>query len=175
MVTVNRSAVASLVANAFSPTALGAAVASAVATCPEPVDCKMSDFIACLRAACMSSVSGSPFIKMATAALTSPPIPPAVAAPLAKMPAPIPAPPKLAPPPPPKAPAAAGAPGAAGAPAPAGPAAYSTGGFTYPGVGAAPISPFGGVFPTSAYASSFMALPAAFEYPGMSPALTGAA
>lgn len=177
MVTVNRTVVAALVVNAFSPPALGAAVATAVATCPEPVDLKMSDFITCLRAACMSSVSGSPFIKMASAALTSPPIPPAIAAPLAaplaKKPAPIPAPPKVAPPAPPKAAAPAAAPGAAAAPA--GSTAYSAGGFAYPGVGAAPISPFGGVFPTSAYASSFMALPAAFEYPGMSPALTGAA
>lgn len=169
MVTVNRTAVAATVATAFSTSALGSVVASAVASCPEPVDCKMSDFITCLKTACMNNVAGTPFIQMAKTALTAAPIPPPIAAPLtatlAKKPVAAPA----------VAPAAVPAASSPGAPGAAGPSSYSTGGFTYPGVGSAPISPFGGVFPTSTYASSFMALPAAFEYPGMSPALTGAA
>ncbi|XP_047489679.1 uncharacterized protein LOC125039596 [Penaeus chinensis] len=71
MMTLNRTAVAASVASAFSTPAMGAAVASAVASCPEPVDYKITDFVTCLKTACMNSVSVSPFMQMATASFQS--------------------------------------------------------------------------------------------------------
>ncbi|XP_042860209.1 uncharacterized protein LOC122246027 [Penaeus japonicus] len=71
MMTLNRTAIHAAVASAFSTPGLGAAVASAVASCPEPVDYKITDFITCLRTACMENVSVSPMMKMASASVTN--------------------------------------------------------------------------------------------------------
>ncbi|XP_063592596.1 uncharacterized protein LOC134769789 [Penaeus indicus] len=62
---LNRTAVAASFSAAFSDPGLAAAVASAVASCPEPVDYKISDFITCLRTACMNNAVVSPFVQTA--------------------------------------------------------------------------------------------------------------
>ncbi|XP_047489677.1 lysine-rich arabinogalactan protein 19-like [Penaeus chinensis] len=69
--TLNRTAVAASISTAFSIPAVAAAVASAVASCPEPVDYKISDFITCLRTACMNNVVVSPFVPMAASPVQS--------------------------------------------------------------------------------------------------------
>ncbi|XP_047489676.1 uncharacterized protein LOC125039592 [Penaeus chinensis] len=66
MMTLNRTVIAASMSSAFSTPALGAAVASAVASCPEPVDYKITDFVTCLRTACMVNVSATSLMKMAT-------------------------------------------------------------------------------------------------------------
>ncbi|XP_063592466.1 uncharacterized protein LOC134769656 [Penaeus indicus] len=66
MMTLNRTAVAASLSSAFRTPALGAAVASAITSCPEPVDYKITDFITCLRSACMDKVSAASLMKMAT-------------------------------------------------------------------------------------------------------------
>ncbi|XP_037791392.1 uncharacterized protein LOC119586740 [Penaeus monodon] len=66
MMTLNRTAIAASLSSAFSHPALGAAVASAVASCPEPVDYKITDFITCLRSACMNSASATSLLKTAS-------------------------------------------------------------------------------------------------------------
>lgn len=71
MMTLNRTAIAASVASAFSSPALGAAVSFAVAACPEPVDYKVTDFVTCLKTACMNSVSVSPFMQMAKTSFQS--------------------------------------------------------------------------------------------------------
>nr|XP_027213893.1 uncharacterized protein LOC113806961 [Penaeus vannamei] len=71
MMTLNRTAIAASVASAFSTPALGAAVSFAVAACPEPVDYKVTDFVTCLKTACMNSVSVSPFMQMAKTSFQS--------------------------------------------------------------------------------------------------------
>ncbi|XP_042860208.1 uncharacterized protein LOC122246026 [Penaeus japonicus] len=83
MMTLNRTAVTAAVASAFSSPAVGAAVASAVASCPEPVDYKITDFVSCLKTACMENVSVSPFMQMATASFQSMVAPPPAGAPTA--------------------------------------------------------------------------------------------
>ncbi|XP_037791112.1 uncharacterized protein LOC119586452 [Penaeus monodon] len=77
--TLNRTAVAASISTAFSSPALAAAVASAVASCPEPVDYKISDFITCLKTACMNNVVVSPFVQMAAAPVQNPWSAPSVA------------------------------------------------------------------------------------------------
>lgn len=78
MVTLNRTAVVASVAAAFTTPALAEAVVSAVATCPEPVNYQLADFISCLRSACMASVTvpatagGSPFMGSSPFPMMSP-------------------------------------------------------------------------------------------------------
>nr|XP_027213901.1 uncharacterized protein LOC113806970 [Penaeus vannamei] len=78
LVTLNRTAVVASVAAAFTTPALAEAVVSAVATCPEPVNYQLADFISCLRSACMASVTvpatagGSPFMGSSPFPMMSP-------------------------------------------------------------------------------------------------------
>lgn len=60
---LNRTTVAASISTALSTPAVAAAVAAAVVSCPEPVDYKISDFIACLKTACMDNVVVSPFMR----------------------------------------------------------------------------------------------------------------
>lgn len=83
MMTLNRTAIAASVASAFSAPALGAAVSFAVAACPEPVDYNITDFITCLRRACMNSVSASPLMKMAAESVKAMAVAPPTEAPAA--------------------------------------------------------------------------------------------
>ncbi|XP_027213897.2 uncharacterized protein [Penaeus vannamei] len=83
MMTLNRTAIAASVSSAFSTHALGTAVASAVAACPEPVDYNITDFITCLRRACMNSVSASPLMKMAAESVKAMAVAPPTEAPAA--------------------------------------------------------------------------------------------
>ncbi|KAK7065150.1 hypothetical protein SK128_014451 [Halocaridina rubra] len=161
MITLNRTTVANSLSSAFITPDLGDSVAAAVTTCPEPIDYKVTDFINCLKVACMNNVAVSPFMSMATAALTgagSPatkPLPVAAPKP-AKKPSPVSVPASAATGSAysagafsyPGAPGAGGAfpyagagaaKGGAGAPV-SGPSAYSPGAFPYAGAGAFPYA-----------------------------------
>ncbi|XP_064085826.1 uncharacterized PE-PGRS family protein PE_PGRS10-like [Macrobrachium nipponense] len=70
LLTLNRTAVSNSLSDAFITPELGAAVAAAVASCPEPVDYKLTDFIHCLKVACMNNVAVTPFMNEATSLLT---------------------------------------------------------------------------------------------------------
>ncbi|XP_068203004.1 uncharacterized PE-PGRS family protein PE_PGRS10-like [Palaemon carinicauda] len=80
LLTLNRTAVSDSLSGAFITSDLGAAVAAAVASCPEPVDYKLTDFIHCLKVACMSNVAVTPFMSEATSLLTGAGAPAAAAA-----------------------------------------------------------------------------------------------
>nr|XP_053631067.1 uncharacterized protein LOC128687578 isoform X2 [Cherax quadricarinatus] len=65
--TLNRTAVAVNLSMGFpSSSTLGAAVAAAAVTCPEPVDYRLTDFISCLKMACMNSVVNNPLMSEET-------------------------------------------------------------------------------------------------------------
>ncbi|XP_066962384.1 WAG22 antigen-like isoform X2 [Macrobrachium rosenbergii] len=70
LLTLNRTAVSNSLSDAFITPDLGAAVAAAVASCPEPVDYKLTDFLHCLKVACMNNVAVTPFMNEATSLLT---------------------------------------------------------------------------------------------------------
>lgn len=54
--TLNRTAIAASVNTSFKNSPLGAVVAQAAATCPEPVDYMMADYMTCLKDACLKNV-----------------------------------------------------------------------------------------------------------------------
>ncbi|XP_063592595.1 uncharacterized protein LOC134769788 [Penaeus indicus] len=54
--TINRTAIAASITNSFKGSPLGVAIAQATATCPEPTEFMMADFMNCLKDACLQNV-----------------------------------------------------------------------------------------------------------------------